>query len=353
MTANTIPFLVQKAYQHWDNAEIVGTIGVEMESRSRLPLARTLLGRALELDPISHPEWYANYAFAHFRDVGNLSSDGERIFVDGIEETDSDFLKASYLMIQEAEEVAQRIIEDIEHSQDLSVQFAFGYALMWRGEQERAWNVLSKAIANLGEGATPLGLDLYCASMNWMRGQGGRINMHTECLPYLARLIVHAPNVYNYRGLKVQMFQVLQDYVSVRDTALETLAIFPDEETTMYALAMAYHRLGDDDNAIAWYNRAIGAKPSFARARVQLGKIYEQRKQLDLAEHVFREIATAFPEYQMGKIDTAYFLHRIGKYDEAKALFRFGYDRIKPFERATVENHPEGKVLFEAMKLRH
>jgi tetratricopeptide (TPR) repeat protein len=350
--ANTISELIQKAYQHWDNAEIVGTIGIEMESRSRLPLARTFLGRALSLDPLTRPEWYANYAFAHFRDIGNLSADGERILVDGIEETDSDFLKATYLMVQEAEEVAQKIIEDIQDSTDVSVQFAFGYALMWRGEQERAWNVLSKAITQVDDGATPLGLDLYCSAMNWMRGQGGRINMHTECLPYLARLIVHAPNVYNYRGLKVQMFQVLQDYVSVRDTAIDTLAIFPDEETTMCALATAYKKLGDDDHAIQWYNRAIGAKPSYVRARILLGKLYEEHKQMEHAESVFREIASAFPEYQMGKIEIAYFLQRAGKHDEAASLFRFGYDRIKPFERATVENHPEGKILFEAMKHR-
>jgi tetratricopeptide (TPR) repeat protein len=168
-------------------------------------------------------------------------------------------------------------------------------------------------------------------------------------LPYLERLIRFLPNVYNYRALKIQLFQTLKDYKAVQRVALETLAAFPDEETTMVALASAYEKVGDDERAVLWYNRAIGAKPSFARARTMLGKLYERLGKTAIAEEVFREIATSFPEYYAGKLEIAYFLRRIGKQSEATSLFRYAYDHLKTFEKATVEQHPDGKQFMAEM----
>lgn len=354
---NTIPELIERAYSQWDAPKVLGFVGTELESRSRLPFARNILTRALELDPISHPEWYLTLAFAHFRDVGNLSGDGERILIDGIETTDSDFLKAAYLSILESGETANGVDDLIEYLLDVpsvSVQLALGYSFLWRGETERALQHLREAIVSVDEQMLdgtlpPLGIENYAGAMNWMRGQGMDINLTTEVLPYLRALIATYPNVYNYRSLTIQLFQTLRDYGAVKDTALETLKVFPDEETTMVALASAFEKLQDDDQAILWYNRAIGAKPSYSRARVMLGKLYERRGQPAVAEQVFREISSAFPEYHAGKLEIAYFLHRVGKKQEASSLFRFGYDRLKTFEKSAVEHHPEGKLLLEEM----
>lgn len=355
---NTIPELVERAYSQWNTPEVLGCIGTELESRSRLPFARNVLTRALELDPISHPEWYLTLAFAHFRDVGNLSGDGERILIEGIETTDSDFLKAAYLSLLESAETANGVDDLIEYLLDVpsvSVQLALGYSFLWRGEAERALRHLREAIVSVTEDmlngtVSPLGIEHYAGAMNWMRGQGMDIDLTAEVLPYLRALTATYPSVYNYRALTIQLFQTLRDYTAVRETALETLKVFPDEETTMVALASAFEKLQDDEQAILWYNRAIGAKPSYSRARVMLGKLYERRGQSVLAEQVFREISSAFPEYHAGKLEIAYFLYRMGKKQEASSLFRFGYDRLKTFEKSAVEHHPEGKLLLEEMQ---
>lgn len=347
---NTIPDLIETAYTHWNNPERLGFIGMELESRSRLIAARSVLSRAVELAPLAHPEWYLSLAFAHFRDVDNLSGEGERILIEGMEETDSDFLKASYLSILEGhDENIDDLIEYLCASQNISVSFALGHSFLWRGEAERALLMLREAIQRLGEDETPLGLDMYCGAMNWMRGQGMDIELLTEVRPYLERLISKYSNSYNFRALTIQMYQTLRDYTAVRQTAQETLKVFPDEETTMVALGSALEKTGDDDQAIMWYNRAIGAKPSYVRARVMLGKLYERRGMTTLAEQIFREIPSAFPEFHVGKLEIAYFLHRTGRASEAASLFRFGYERLKPFEKSTVEAHPEGKILLGSL----
>jgi tetratricopeptide (TPR) repeat protein len=356
-SANTIPFLIETAFTHWEgahaDAETLGRIGVELESRSRLPEARAVLERALFLSPLQHPEWYLSLAFAHFRDVtGNYSPDGERLMTDGIEETDSDYLKASYLAMfdgNQNEAELRDMIDYLTASDDVSVRFALGHSLLWRGEAERALVLLREAVQTLNDDDVPLGLDSYCGALNWMRGQGMAIDLPGEVQPYLARLVHFYPNVYNYRALTIQMHQTLRDYDAVRTAALETLRNFPDEETTMLALGTASERQGNDVEAALWYNRAIGAKPSFARARIMLGKLYERTGSLMLAEQTFREIAGAFPEYHAGKVEIAYFLKRKGNLAEATSLFRYAYDHLKTFEKASVEQHPEGKQFVAEM----
>lgn len=348
-TTNTIPYLIEAAYANWDNADILGRIGTELESRSRLDSARRILERALSLSPLQHPEWYLSLAFAHFRETSqNLAADGERILVDGIEETDSDYLKASYLSMFEGEDIAE-LIEDLRTSQDVSVRLALGHSLLWRGDAEGALQLLRNTIAEVNDGDAPLGIESYIGAMNWMRGQGMSVDLEEEVLPRLEQSIRFAPDTYNFRALHIQTFQTLRDYSRVRTIALETLQHFPDEETTMLALASAEEKLGNDKAAVMWYNRAIGAKPSFVRARVMLGKLYERLGEITLADTVFREITTANPSYTLGKLELAYFLKRAGRTGEASSLFRYAYDRLKTFEKAAVEQHPEGKVFLQEM----
>ncbi len=348
-TTNTIPYLIELAYTNWNNADLLGRIGTELESRTRLDAARRVLERALFLSPLQHPEWYLSLAFAHFRDTaGSFAADGERILTDGIEETNSDYLKASYLSMFESEDVGD-LIEHLRASEDVSVLFALGHSLLWRGDAEGALTMLRETVERLDETDTPLGLESYCGAMNWMRGQGMALDLKHEVLPYCERLIQASPDAYNFRALKIQMFQTLRDYESVRTTAHETLQHFPDEETTMVALASACEKLGDDAQAIVWYNRAIGAKPSFTRARVMLGKVYERQNATALAEQIFREISSANPSYNVGKLELAYFLKRVGRKNEAVSLFRYAYDRLKTFEKAAVEQHPEGKAFLGEM----
>lgn len=341
----TINDLINDGYAHWNEPERLARIGAELESRSRLTQARVFLDRAIALDPLN-PEPYATLAFAYFRSPGNMSEQGENAMVDGIEATDSDFLKAWYVAFQEDESVATLLIEDVKNSPDLTVQFTLAGSLLWRGRNEESYNLYQKTLALVPEGATPKGLDSYCSSMCWMAGQHPEINLEEDVLPIVKNLIRTAPDSYSNRAIELQIFQVLKNWEKVKETALSILREFPDEETTMLALAIACEKLGELDHAILWLNRAIGAKPSFARARVTLAKIYESQEKIALAEEVMREIPVAFPEYTFGNIQLAVFLYKNGKEDEATAIFRSAYGKLRPWEKSSAEQSPEGKAML-------
>ncbi|MBK9249974.1 MAG: hypothetical protein IPM69_18180 [Ignavibacteria bacterium] len=342
---NTINDLINDGYAHWNEPERLARIGAELESRTRLTQARVFLERSIELDPLN-PEPYSNLSFAYFRMPGNFAKQGEKAIVDGIEATDSDFLKAWYVAFQEDDSVATLLIEDVKNSTDLLVQFTLAGSLQWRGEMDASYDLFKKTFALVPEGTTPKGLEMYCSALCWMAGQYPEINLEADILPIVKNLIRSAPDTYSHRAIELQIFQVLKNWEMVKDTALRILRDFPDEETTMLALAIAYDKLQDFDRAILWLNRAIGTKPSFARARVLLAKIYETQEKVVLAEEVMREIPVANPDYTFGNIQLAVFLYKIGKLDEATALFRPAFQKLKPWEKTSVEQSPEGKAML-------
>jgi tetratricopeptide (TPR) repeat protein len=345
---NTIPDLIHDGFSHWNEPERLARIGSELESRTRLPQARIFLERAISLAP-EHPEPYSSLAFAYFRDAVNYSEEGENAMVDGIEATNSDVLKAWYAALQEDESIATLLIEEVRQSEDITVQFTLAGSLLWRGRTEESYALFQKTIARMPDGATPKGLDSYCSSMCWMSSQKPEINLERDILPHVKNLIRTSPETYSFRALELQVFQVLKNWQRVKEIAHGILHDFRDEETTMLALAIAYEKLEQLDHAILWLNRAIGAKPSFVRARINLARIYESQEKLDLAEEIMREIPLAFPEYNFGKINLAMFLYRIGKHDEAIALFRATYSKLKPWEKTNAERSPEGKAMLESL----
>lgn len=346
---NTIVDLLDRAYMNWNMADRLGEIGLEFESRSRLALARKVLGRAIELEPEARPDWYASLAFAHFRDTANLAEDGERMLVEGIETTGSAMLMAWHAAFVEEDDIANQIFDIVRDQPELPVRFAYGQALLWRGRNDEALAVMRDAARRIAEDDLPSGLDSYIGALNWMFAQGANVDLDREVQPYLDRLIAAHPQAYQYHSLQIQRYQVEKDWEKVRETALETLQVFPDEETTMLALAGAYEKLGDDNRAILWYNRAIGAKPGYVRARAQLGRVYERLGLTDLAEQVFREIPVVNPGYRMGSISLAAFLYRAGNHDEAQEIFNTTYARLRPYEKGGLEQNPDTKVLFERM----
>lgn len=344
----TIADIIKEGYAHWNEPDRLAQIGAELESRTRLSEARTFLERSIALAP-ENPEPYTSLAFAYFRDNGSQAEDGEKTFVDGIEATNSDFLKAWYVAFQEDETIASLLIDEVKNSKDLAVQFTLAGSLLWRGKADESYDLYKKTIALVPEGTAPKGLDSYCSSMCWMISQKPEINLENDVLPHVKNIIKAAPESYGNHALELQVYQALQNWEKVKETAHRILKAFPDEETTMLALAIAYEKLEDHDHAIIWLNRAIGAKPSFVRARVNIAKIYEKQGKLELAEEIMREIPIANPGYNFGKINLSIFLYRNGKQDEAQELFRAGYSKLKPWEKSGVENSPEGKAMLEKM----
>ncbi len=334
--------LIDAAYRHWDDPEILVEIGEELEARSRLDYARKFLERALTLDAVSFPNAYYALAFTYFRDNGNHAEDGENALMDGIEATDSDTIKAWYAAMLEDEVLANTLISQVSGNQDISFRFALGGALHWRGRAEESLAIFRETIAKVADGETPEGLDIYCRSLVWMHGQGFDIDLETEVKPRLIELVRKHPDRYSILSITIQYYQVLREWKQVIGTARHILSNMPDEETTMLAMALAYRNLHELDNAALWANRAIGAKPSFARARAVLAAIYEAQGKPDLAELIALEIPVMNPTYHVGKIQAADVLRRLGKKDEALALFHEGYKSLKPYEKGAVhETHSE------------
>lgn len=332
----TINDLINAGFQHWNEPARLVEIAEELESRSRLSQSRLFLDRALALDANVSPYAYYTLAFTYFRDAGNRAEDGENALMDGIEATDSDIVKAWYAAMLEDESLAETLLNDVRINDDISVRLALGGALHWRGRIEESLDVFRGATAQVEPGKTPDGLKTYCSSLIWMYAQGFDIDLDTEVKPRIMDLLREYPERYSVISLTVQYYQVLQDWEQTAAMARRLLEIIPDEETTMLALAIALRNLNEEDRAIMWLNRAIGAKPSFARARAVLAGIYEKQGKFDLAEEIAREIPIMNPGYIMGKAFAADILRRIGKTDEAVAMFHEGYAAMKPYEKGEI-----------------
>ena len=347
MQPQTIEYLIDDAYTHWNNAGHVARIGIELESRTRLDIARKFLRRALYLDPTGNPEWYSYLAFACFRDVKKMDEEGELALTEGIEKTNSDYLKANYSAFMEEEQAAEDMIEQTRSSKDPAVGFAVGFALNWRGRMDEAMEQFRSVVAKLADDEFPMGLEDYVFGLTWAKAQGHDIDLDDYALPTINRLIAHDPLRYQYRTIKIQTLQVLQRWEEVMEACRETLLIMPDEETTMLARGIALEKLGNADEALLWYSRAIGSKPSFARARLNISKILEKKGEIDKAEEYLREIPVAFPEYTFGNIFLSFFQQRNNKLDAALQSFENSYALLKNHEKPMVARYPEGKELLK------
>ncbi len=347
MQKQTIEYLIDDGYTHWNNAERVGEIGIELESRTRLDLSRKFLRRALYLNPTGRPDWYMFLAYACFRDARRMDEDGESALTEGIEKTNSAVIKANYIAFMEDDQAAEEMIGEAHQSSDPSVLFTLASSLNWRGRADESLETFRKAAAITGDNEFPICIEDYPFTLGWAKAKGHDIDLEAESLPVLDRLIAHNPLAYRYRAIKLQNYQVLKDWQRVQDTCHEILEIMPDEETTMLALGIALEQQERQDEALMWYSRAIGAKPSFARARLNISKIYEKREQLDAAEDYLRQIPHANPDYTFGGIFLSIFLQRHKRHDEALRSFEDAYARLKTHEKSWVEQFPEGKELLK------
>lgn len=347
MQNQTIEYLIDDGYTHWNNAERVAEIGIELESRTRLDLSRKFLRRALYLNPTSRPDWYMFLSFACFRDARRMDEDGELALTDGIEKTNSAVIKANYIAFMEDEQAAEEMISEARLSNDPSVQYTLASSLNWRGRTDESLEMFRTAAANTGDNEFPICIEDYPFTLGWAKAKGYDIDLETESLPVLDRLIAHNPFAYRYRAVKLQNFQALKDWQRVQECCHEILDIMPDEETTMLALGIALEQQEQTDEALMWYSRAIGAKPSFARARLNISKIYEKRGRLDAAEDYLRQIPAANPDYTFGGILLSFFLQRHKRHDEALRSFEDVYPRLKNHEKSWVEQFAEGKELLK------
>jgi len=349
----TIQDLLKKADSHWDDADALIDIGTELESRTRLPEARRILERALGLSPKDFPEAYATLAFTHFRDNASTAEKGEMALIQGLEITDSDYLKAWYVAFIDDPPARDYFIEYLGNHADPRLRIILGHALLWQGMHDESQRVLSEAIKGLGPeymDILPKELTVYCSSLVWLKGAKPDLDIEQRVIPILLAMQERYPDVYMNHASEITAWQVLKNWNNVIDASKKTLAKFPDEETTMLAMALAYDKLGKPHHALHLLAKAIGIKPSFARARMVSARILESLGELELAKELIYQIPEANPQYAVGIVHTAIWAFEHGDKQSALEFYRRGYADLKPFEKSQFESHPIVKQIAEEQK---
>jgi tetratricopeptide (TPR) repeat protein len=339
---STIESLLSEARSNWNDAGTLARIGKELQDRNRLAAAREVLSRALELDPRCDPETWEYLAFAHLRDSdaeGGLSA-----LRRGLEVTGADTVRSTLVNFTEDEAEAARLGAELEKSADPVARASLWWKRLNKGDVEPA---LAAIRASVTEHPANRELRiLFLWTLLSAKRMGKVADLRAEGLPLCDRAIADEPDRSFPRVMKLMMSAAEKDHDGVIRSGLEALHRFPDEESIMQFVGRAFREKGDPDRAALWFARAIGAKPSFAGARVDLGKLLEQQGKLDLAEELFREIPVANPRYAMGPISLALFLARRERWKEAETALLEAWPKLLDWQRESVKGNPDAAPLL-------
>jgi len=342
----TVENLIAEAYSHWDDPKTLFVTGRELHDRNRLPHARRILARAVELDPNVDADAWSYLSFAHFRDFD--AEGGEDALRRGIEATGSEALKSTLANFTGNPEEAARLREEIRDCEDAGVRASILSHEFYSGEDPAG------ALAKLRDfAAEHPGVEDVEENLMWVllsakaRNVEEDLDLRETGVPLADKTIAADPDRVFGHWIKLQMLILEKDWDAVLAATSDALARFPDDETMMQFRGRAYREAGNDDRAMDWFSRAIGAKPSFAGARVDLAKIHEKHGRMDLAEEIFREIPVANPDYAAGPVSIALFLARQERWDEAEALFLETWPKLPAWYRGGLRNNPDFKPLLE------
>lgn len=344
----TIPEMLTEVRRSWDDAPALARLGRELEARNRLDHAREALERALELDPKVSADAWIYLSFAWFRDFE--AKKGYETLRRGIEVMDSDEIRTTLIGFSEDEEEQKALHAAVEGTTDPAALADLEFGTFWEGDDEAVARVRAMYEANPGhEGIRSTYSFLLLSARR--QGRAG-VDLKKEGIPVADAMIRDHPDRSPAYATKIQMLQAEEDHEGVLAATEEALARFPDDETLMQLRAAAYAGLLDHDRAKHWYARAIGAKPTFAGARRDLGKLWEKEGKLDLAEEIFREIPKANPDYAIGPMSLALFLARQERFEEAERITAEAWPKLPRWAQGSLRNQPDAAPLFEREALK-
>ena len=339
----TIEKLLHEAYTHWDDGARLSHLGQEIHDRNRLDHAQRVLERVVELAPDDVEAW-AHLSYAYFRALDDEK--GRAVLRKGVETTGSDALKSTLLNFTDGEE-AERLRGELESSSDPGARAGRISERFWAGEKEEALAELRQLIEdNPGEDGpreTLLWMMIRAKHSNAIEG----LDLHDEAIPIADERIARSRDRVSAWSLKLMMLAAEKDWDGVLETTAKALEVFPDEETVMQFRARAFREKEDEDRAIQWYQRAVGAKPTFAGARIELAKLYEKQEKLEIAEEVFRDLLVANPDYPFSPVSLALFLARREQWEEAERLMVDVWPSFPEFLRGAVLDNPDAKPLLD------
>jgi len=91
------------------------------------------------------------------------------------------------------------------------------------------------------------------------------------------------------------------DYAQARDHYQSALMHDPEHVDSLFRLAYQHDLSGDDDAAIALYERARRIKPTRVNILLNLGVLYEDRDDYEKAAECYRGVLVQFPEHPRAK----------------------------------------------------
>jgi len=349
---NTILSIIERGYSNWNDATILTEVAELLDNLNRLNFAITFSKRAVELDPSGSHYAYLVWAFASFRTSETLPETGNAILAKGYAATSSPVLRAWMAAVAENEDDAKAWLSEVSNDTSFDTQVAVANAYSWRGKMNEAYQILKTFPERYAFDGNPE-WGAYCSMLMYLKQSGMEQDLEKDVLPHIERLLSSNPNNPVHHSLLMKYHSVTNNLVLARDTALDCLNVFPDDETTMYTLAGIYEKLNDIPSAIHWCSRAIGAKNSYVAARIRLSGYYENVGNQDLADFLMYEIPKVNSTYSLGSIRLAIYLYRNGKEMEALSIFIEAFPKLKPWEQASISNNDIGKILMEKSGIIH
>jgi tetratricopeptide (TPR) repeat protein/catechol 2,3-dioxygenase-like lactoylglutathione lyase family enzyme len=344
---STVPDLLREAHEHWSEARRLASIGRRLQGRARFEDARRVLERSLALDARDAEAW-AQLAYVHLRSLRD--EEGRATLRRGVDATGSSWLETVLAEFADAEE-GRLVWEKVAGDTDPPV-VAARLAHRFSSTEDKA-QALDELLAL--QAAHPDDRRVRDSALWILYSAASQKAVPERDLVGLARPLIEAAIEADPLGpggwwFLCQFLQLAGDWPGLLDATARGLAHLPDDETLMQLRGRAWRESGDVDRAVAWFQRAIGAKPSFAGARVDLGRLYETTGRIELAEEVFREIPLANPAYAAGPVSVALFLARQGRMEEARPMFASAWPRLHPFFQAGLRRNPEASALLSAVE---
>ena len=348
--------LILQGYRSWNDASILNEVGAELEDRARFEPARIFLERCIELAPHEHGVAYIHLAYSHFRDSTSPGAmeRGMAILRRGLQQTDSDHLAsvlATWLSSEEEEEAQQLLSRAAARCNDADI-LTISSIRMWRGGAAEA----VAALGNIDDTVRRvLGSDDGClmadvGHMLYHLSTEGLIPFEERSIDVLLDSGMSTyPDVFDVFRTATSVYRSQNKWEEVGAVCRRGLVEIPDEETLMMNLAIANTKLGDFGHAEKWFLRAIGAKPSFAGARIGLAQLYDSLGRADEAVETAREVISANPAYLFGYAQVAAILDKNGLSSEGVELLRSVRESLAPWMIRSIERDEAMRTVWNKL----
>ena len=143
--------------------------------------------------------------------------------------------------------------------------------------------------------------------------------------------------LFNFQGAALERLGQFDQSIEAFNKAL---AIKPDYVEAHYNLGNTLKRYGKLDEAIQAYQKSLAIKPDYAEANYKIGNVHKQLGKMDEAIQAYQKALAIKPNYAEAYINIGVTLQDVGKLEEASEAYQKAL-AIKPYDAATYHNVSE------------